>query len=92
MATKSTPPTIERSRGSLQEVDTDRLPSDARRNFLRQGVAIAGGAAAAGASFARAETLAIPESNKGMGKPIPPDDYGVPSKYEALWFAVPPPM
>jgi len=83
MATKSTPPTIERSRGSLQEVDTDRLPSDARRNFLRQGVAIAGGAAAAGASFARAETLAIPESNKGMGKPIPPDDYGVPSKYEA---------
>ncbi len=84
MPTKSTPPTIERFRGrSLQEADTKRLPSDARRNFLRQGVAIAGGAAAAGASFARAEPLAIPESNKGMGKPIPPDDYGVPSKYEA---------
>jgi sulfane dehydrogenase subunit SoxC len=83
MAMKSTPPTIERIRGrSLQEADTERLPSDARRNFLRQGMAIAGGAAA-GASLVRAEPLAIPESNKGMGKPIPPDDYGVPSKYEA---------
>jgi len=67
----------------LQEADPERLPSDARRNFLRQGMAIAGGAAAAGASFAHAEPLAIPESNKGMGKPIPADDYGVPSKYEA---------
>lgn len=84
MSTKSTPPTIERTRGrSLQEADMERLPSDARRNFLRRGMAIAGGAAAASASLARADPLAIPESNKGMGKPIPPDDYGVPSKYEA---------
>ena len=86
MPTESTPPTIERSRErSLQESEAkQRLPSDARRNFLRQGMAIAGGAAAAaGASLARAEQLAIPESNKAQGKPIPPDDYGVPSKYEA---------
>src|SRR5438477_7510134 len=49
MATKSTPPLIERSRAPSPQI-TEResgLPSDARRSFLRQGIAMAGGAAAA---------------------------------------------
>ena len=84
MAKKSTPPLIERSRApSLPVAERESgLPSDARRSFLRQGIAMAGGAAAA-ASLAHATPLEVPESNKSLGKPIPPDDYGVPSKYEA---------
>ena len=80
----SSPPLIERSRGQLPARGNaeSTLPSDARRGFLRKGIAMAGGAAAA-ASLARATPLEIPESNKTPGKPIPPDDYGVPSKYEA---------
>ncbi|MEO5766154.1 MAG: molybdopterin-dependent oxidoreductase, partial [Casimicrobiaceae bacterium] len=58
-------------------------PSGDRRNFLRKGMAIAGGAAAAGAGLAHAAPLAIPDSNKAFGKPIAETDYGMPSKYEA---------
>ncbi|MEP6677698.1 MAG: sulfite dehydrogenase [Betaproteobacteria bacterium] len=46
-------------------------------------MAIAGGAAAAGAGLAHAAPLAIPDSNKAFGKPIAETDYGMPSKYEA---------
>jgi sulfane dehydrogenase subunit SoxC len=38
---------------------------------------------ASGASLAAAAPLAVPESAKAFGKPIPEDDYGMPSKYEA---------
>ncbi len=57
--------------------------SDDRRRFLRKGMALAGGAAATGAGLAAAAPLAIPESNKGYGKPIAETDYGMPSKFEA---------
>ncbi len=64
-------------------VPTNTPQSDDRRLFLRQGMALAGGAAAAGAGLAQAAPLAIPESNKVFGKPIDETDYGMPSKYEA---------
>ena len=38
---------------------------------------------AGGASLAAAAPLVIPESNQAFGKPIPEDDYGMPSKFEA---------
>jgi sulfane dehydrogenase subunit SoxC len=57
-------------------------PAD-RRGFLRRSLALAGGAAAGGAGLVQAAPLAIPESNKGFGKPIPETDYGMPSKFEA---------
>lgn len=60
-----------------------QLQSDDRRQFLRRSVAMAGGAAAAiTAGGAAAQALPIPGSNKSMGKPIPPTEYGMPSKFE----------
>ena len=62
---------------------TRPVDSAGRRNFLRRTGTLASGALATGASLVHAQPLAIPESNTGFGKPIPADDYGVPSKYEA---------
>ena len=62
---------------------TPPLDDTSRRKFLRRTGALAGGAVAAGVSAAHAAPLAISESSKAFGKPIPSDDYGVPSKYEA---------
>lgn len=60
-----------------------QLQSDDRRQFLRRSVAMAGGAAAAiTAGGAAAQVLPIPDTNKSMGKPIPPTEYGMPSKFE----------
>jgi sulfane dehydrogenase subunit SoxC len=59
------------------------VQSPARRNFLRRGSTLAGGVLAGGASLAAAAPLAVPESAKAFGKPIPEDDYGMPSKYES---------
>ena len=56
-----------------------------RRSFLRDSVAVAGSAGAVGlaGTTATAAPLDIPESNKQMGRPLPPDEYGMPSKFEA---------
>ncbi|MGD9667754.1 MAG: sulfite dehydrogenase [Hyphomicrobiaceae bacterium] len=60
----------------------DAPGSQARRNFLKGGLVFAG--AAAGTSLqAHAEKLAIPESNKEMGREMELKAYGMPSKYEA---------
>ena len=65
--------------------DADQAsPPITRRGFLRDGLAAAGVAAiGAAAGSAPAEPLAVPDSNRNFGRPIPADDYGVPSKYEA---------
>lgn len=58
---------------------------DSRRNFLRKGVAMAGGAALTGAALgnsAKAEPLPIPEWNKKLGRNVVDVPYGVPSKFE----------
>lgn len=52
-----------------------------RRSFLRTSAALAGGAIAAGA--ARAAPLAVPPSMRQPGRPIEPEAYGMPSKFEA---------
>jgi sulfane dehydrogenase subunit SoxC len=66
--------------------------SKSRRAFLRGSVTLAGTALAAGAAgvgLAAGQTapqtqpLGIPESAKAPGRPIPPEMYGMPSKYEA---------
>ena len=56
-----------------------------RRAFLRKSMATAGGAGALGMAggAALAAPLAIPESNQQMGRPMPPEEYGMPSKFEA---------
>src|SRR5688572_32688131 len=62
------------------------LEDAGRRTFLRRTGGFASGALAAGAvglSAAHAAPLAIPESNQAFGKPIPSDEYGVPSKFES---------
>jgi sulfane dehydrogenase subunit SoxC len=43
---------------------------------------MAGIAAAAGVSGAHAATLAVPESSKTMGEPIPESEYGMPIRFE----------
>jgi sulfane dehydrogenase subunit SoxC len=63
-------------------IDPDSPASQQRRRLLRGGLAAAG-AAATGVMAARAEPLAVPPSNKEMGRPIEPAVYGMPSKYEA---------
>ena len=62
---------------------TASLDNESRRNFLRRSGTVAGGVLAGGASLAAAAPLVIPESNQGFGKPIPENDYGMPSKFEA---------
>jgi sulfane dehydrogenase subunit SoxC len=66
--------------------------SKSRRAFLRGGVTLAGTALAAGAAGVRlaagqtapqTQPLGVPESAKAPGRPIPPEMYGMPSKYEA---------
>lgn len=57
-----------------------------RRQFLRNGAALAGAAlvgGAAGRAQAREGALEIPSSNKAMGRPVELASYGMPSKYEA---------
>jgi hypothetical protein len=75
---------IQRSPAELSAQDVPQPVDDvSRRNFLRRTGSLAGGALATGVSLSQAAPLAIPESNKGFGKPIPEDDYGVPSKFES---------
>ena len=71
---------------------SERPRSSGRRAFLRGGVALAGTALAAGAAGIRlaaaqsspvAQPLEIPEWTKTPGRPIPPEMYGMPSKYES---------
>ena len=79
-------------RDELHESDTrsESPRSPGRRAFLRTGLAGAALAAGAAASVSRAaaeptpvtEPLEIPEWTRTMGRPIPPEMYGMPSKYE----------
>ena len=77
-------------RASMEEIQsrssmTHSAPEKDRRSFLRNSVAMAGSVGALGvaSTAAKAEPLLIPESNKQMGRPLPPDEYGMPSKFEA---------
>lgn len=54
-----------------------------RRDFLRQAAALAGGGTLAAAGGAQAAALAVPESNRSVGRPIDAKAYGMPSKFEA---------
>ena len=82
---------VRESRDEIQAKDSmthnapSKPPIDTRRSFLRSTMAMAGGVGALGLAgrSAIAAPLAIPESNKQMGRPLPPEDYGMPSKYEA---------
>ena len=75
-----------RKKKSLLPGEADAQPqSQDRRRFLGRGMAMAGTALASGAAsvtIAGAVPLPVPESNQGMGKPIPPTEYGMPSKFE----------
>ncbi|MBI4204970.1 MAG: sulfite dehydrogenase [Betaproteobacteria bacterium] len=66
------------------EIDT-QLQSRDRRRFLGRGMATAGSllaSSAVGATAATAAPLPVPATNQSMGKPIPPNEYGTPSKFE----------
>jgi sulfane dehydrogenase subunit SoxC len=60
------------------------LQSRDRRGFFRTSAAFAGGALAAGglASAARGAALAVPGTEREMGRPIEAAAYGMPSKFE----------
>ena len=77
-------------RASMEEVQarssmTHSAPEKDRRSFLRNTVAMAGSVGALGVAStgANAAPLAIPESNRQMGRALPPEEYGMPSKFEA---------
>src|SRR3979411_2087733 len=85
-----TMPTRIKTEEKLQDV---RAPHDAelqaRRRFLRKSSAIAAtGRAGGAAGAAQAVPLEIAESSKAMGKPIPPTEYGMPSKFEKNYVRV----
>jgi len=65
--------------------DEQAMASQARRSFLRKSVAVAGGAVLAGTAAGRAaaEPLAIPPTNKILGRGVVSVPYGMPSKFEA---------
>src|SRR5262245_64670665 len=65
--------------------DMNYPQSQARRRFLRHGVALAGATAASatGIAAARAQKLEIPQSNLEMGRIIEPNAYGMPSKFDS---------
>lgn len=68
-------------RGDATPVDAPTLST--RRRLLTGGLALAGGAAAVGATgTSAADPLPVPESNRTMGDPIPEHDYGMPIGYE----------
>lgn len=74
---------VDASRSELQ-ARSSMTHDSARRSFLRSSLAVAGGATAlGGAGAAAAQALPVPETNKQMGRPIPAEEYGMPSKYEA---------
>lgn len=55
-----------------------------RRALLGRSAALAvGGVAGFAAGGAAAAPLAVPESNRAFGRPMPENEYGMPSKYEA---------
>ena len=56
-----------------------------RRALLGRSAAAlaAAGAAAVGSGRATAQDLGVPASNRSAGRPIPENEYGLPSKYEA---------
>ncbi|HKX94163.1 MAG TPA: sulfite dehydrogenase [Methylibium sp.] len=55
-----------------------------RRALLGRSAALAvGGVAGFAAGGATAAPLAVPESNRAFGRPMPENEYGMPSKYEA---------
>ena len=60
--------------------------SSKRRSFLRSSLAIASGVGVGvldAQGSAQAQALPIPDSNRQMGRGIPADEYGLPSKYES---------
>lgn len=74
---------IEASKSELQ-ARSSMTHDSGRRSFLRNSLAVAGGVGAAGAgATAAAEALQVADYSKQMGRPIPADEYGMPSKYEA---------
>ncbi len=67
------------------DAEADTTPRS-RRRFLRDSVAMVGGAVVASAVAPRvagAAPLPIPESELKSGRTIPPAEYGMPSKFEA---------
>ena len=53
-----------------------------RRDFLRKTAALAGAGTLGGTAAADASPVAIPESNRAIGRPIDEKAYGMPSKFE----------
>jgi sulfane dehydrogenase subunit SoxC len=74
---------VEDARKELQ-ASTSITHNPQRRALLGRTAALAGAAGMAGAAaVARAqEALPVPGSNKTMGRTMPPDEYGMPSRYE----------
>ncbi len=68
--------------GSRQELGTTASKSHdpKRRALLGRSLAMAGTLGAAGAG---AQVLEVPPSAKEHGRPMPPNEYGMPSKYES---------
>ncbi len=74
---------IEASKNELQ-ARSSMTHDVRRRSFLRNSLAVAGGVGAAGTGvIAAAQALPVAEYSKQMGRPIPPEEYGMPSKFEA---------
>ena len=74
---------VEASKNELQ-AGSSMTHNPQRRSFFRNSIAIAGGASALGVSaVASGQALPVPESNRQMGRSIPPEEYGLPSKFEA---------
>jgi sulfane dehydrogenase subunit SoxC len=74
---------LEASRRDL-EAPGSKSHDPSRRALFKRSLAVAGalgGGLAAGE--AAAQVLEVPESARGQGRPLPPNDYGLPSKFEA---------
>src|SRR5215207_5570723 len=70
------------SEPSLPQSPDSALSRD-RRRFLGRTLAMGGGAiAGAAVGSAAAAALDVPPTNKAIGKPIAPADYGMPSAFE----------
>jgi sulfane dehydrogenase subunit SoxC len=78
----------DQNRSRYQELqnmtDIGREHDASRRAALRHSAAaIGGGLLGSAAAGAGAQALAVPESNRAMGRALPVDGYGQPSKFEA---------
>ncbi len=74
---------VRQSQSELQVGGSISHDPQRRAMFRKSAAALAAGAGAVVAGKSVAQSLDVPASNRAPGRPLPPNEYGMPSKFEA---------